>query len=266
MKTSISTLLGFIVAVGVLIASLLLASSDCSAFVNYPSILVVIGGTIASCMMGFSPSSIFKTFGLSLKLFVKDVIDYKTLRKDIDVIKEWNLKIQSEGKLAYDSIGDEQKDVFLKYVFDVLSTGYSEFETKDFVGKKIEELYNNEGKSVELMRDMGANAPAFGMAGTLIGLILLLSQLNDPSTIGPGMSLALITTLYGVLFARIYCLPIANKMYTLSEVNLMRRNLYLEGIILIMQKKSTFYIEDKLNSFLDIKSDKSKKDKVDSED
>eukprot|EP00831_Metopus_contortus_P061991 TRINITY_DN5393_c0_g2_i1.p2 TRINITY_DN5393_c0_g2~~TRINITY_DN5393_c0_g2_i1.p2 ORF type:complete len:173 (-),score=13.00 TRINITY_DN5393_c0_g2_i1:56-574(-) len=115
--------------------------------------------------------------------------------------------------------------------------------------KKVEELYNNESKYVELMRDMGSNAPAFGMAGTLIGLILLLSQLSDPSSIGPGMSLALITTLYGVLFARLYCMPIANKLYNLAEINLKRRSLYLEGIILIMQKKSTFYIEDKLNSF-----------------
>jgi chemotaxis protein MotA len=103
---------------------------------------------------------------------------------------------------------------------------------------------------VDVLRAMGGAAPSFGMFGTLFGLIVMLGELDDPSNMGPGLAAALMTTLYGIIFARFVFYPIAEKIKNAAQMNKFREYFVLEGIVLINDKKSSFYIQDKLSTYL----------------
>ena len=103
------------------------------------------------------------------------------------------------------------------------------------------------------LKKMGGDAPAFGMLGTLIGLIIMLSSMGgDPSAIGPSMAVALVTTFYGIILARLIFIPLATKMSTRNDVTMFKNNLQMEGLVLLAERKSPRYIQDKINSFVDL--------------
>lgn len=100
---------------------------------------------------------------------------------------------------------------------------------------------------------MGGDSPAFGMLGTLIGLVIMLGNMSsDPSAIGPSMAVALITTFYGIILARIFFIPAATKVIARNNVSMFKYNLQMEGLVLLAERKSPRYIQDKINSFVDI--------------
>ena len=104
----------------------------------------------------------------------------------------------------------------------------------------------------DVLMKLGGDAPAFGMLGTLIGLIIMLgSMAGDPSAIGPSMAVALVTTFYGIILARIVFIPLATKAAARNDVTLFKNNLQMEGLVLLAERKSPRYIQDKINSFVD---------------
>ena len=112
--------------------------------------------------------------------------------------------------------------------------------------------YQRDGKPSEILTNIGAYAPAFGMAGTLIGLVVMLGNMGaDPAAIGSGMAVALITTFYGVMSARLIYLPIGVKLGAKNDETLFRNLLVTESLVLLAERKSPRYIQDKLNAFLD---------------
>jgi len=251
MISSLGSFISFIAVWVVIILSILSATSNWQVFINYPSILIVAGGTIISEFIarGFKRTSmaIFYAFKIMFKFPMKN----ENFSQEIDRIKDWAERVQSGGKKAYDEIYSEVADPFDKYVFSILSTGYSLEESKEFIQNEImRERQESEGNS-EILKSLGGSSPAFGMLGTLIGLVILLSQLDDPSKIGPAMAVALITTFYGLIMARAFFIPGASKAVDISDAVMFRKQLILEGITLIMQEKSSFYVEDFLRSLVE---------------
>ncbi len=101
-----------------------------------------------------------------------------------------------------------------------------------------------------MVMGMGAYAPAFGMVGTLIGLILMLQNLSDPSSVGPGMSMAMVTTFYGSLFSNLFFIPLAGKLKMRSEMEIQFKEMLLMGILSVQAEESPRVIQNKLQSFL----------------
>lgn len=100
---------------------------------------------------------------------------------------------------------------------------------------------------------MGGDAPAFGMLGTLIGLVIMLGNMGgDPAAIGPSMAVALITTFYGIILARLVFIPLSTKLAARNDVSLFKNVLQMEGLVLLAERKSPRYIQDKINSFVDV--------------
>ncbi len=251
MYFTLSSLIGFITAWSVIIWGLLSSSSFWQVFVNPPSIIIVVAGTISTMFIGFRAIPIFKSLGYVFRLLFYQPLNIKKLREEILQVVTWSDRIQTGGKKVYDDISNSTNDPFIRYLFSILSTGYSEKDVRNFIEYNIEETYFSEIYEVEILKNLGASAPAFGMLGTLIGLIVLLSQLDDPSKIGSAMAIALVTTLYGIILARVLFLPAESKLSYITSVSRLRKQIILEGMILIMQEKSSFYIEDCLNSYLD---------------
>jgi len=146
---------------------------------------------------------------------------------------------------------DPKEDAFTRYIFGLVGTGYKEDEVHTFAVTAIEEEYFRSLQQPNILAYMASAAPAFGMLGTLIGMVAMLSKLEDPTKVGPGLALAMIATLYGVIFARFVFLPASTKIKQLLGIKRFRDYLLLEGVELIMQKRSALFIQDRLNSFLD---------------
>lgn len=248
---SLSTLFGIVFGVGVIVWGVLESTSNWIMFFNLHGAAIVIGGTITSAFIGFRWRYILNAFKSILIVFVRQKITPKSLQKDVETVLEWTKHYQKEGPSALEKIGNENKEPFIKYVVNLINSGYPKEHVREFAETSIEEHYYRHLTETSILASMAGSAPAFGMVGTLIGMIVMLSNMQDPSQMGPGLSMALIATLYGVLIARLVFLPTSTKMKQLLGIQRFREFLLLEGFILMMEKRSTFFIQDKLNSFLD---------------
>ena len=131
-------------------------------------------------------------------------------------------------------------------------TGYTGDEVRAMLSAAAEGYYQRAMVQVNILTNMASTAPAFGMIGTLVGLIILLQTLGgDPSGLGPGLAVALLTTLYGVLFARLVFMPAATKIQQKEDIERFRNFLVTEGFAMLAEHKSPRYIQDRMNSFLD---------------
>jgi len=134
---------------------------------------------------------------------------------------------------------------------DMVISGYTGEEVRDILNTTIETSFGRNTVQANILKTMGAISPAFGMIGTLVGLVIMLGNLSDPENLGPALAVALVTTLYGVLFARLLFIPVATKIQQREEIVRFRNYLVAEGLSLLAERRSPRYIQDKMNSFLD---------------
>lgn len=250
---SFSTLGGALLGLLVMVISILHETKDWQVFISLPALAIVLGGTITVTCIGFRFKYIWNAFLLCCKIFLRQSITPKTLIEDVKMCVGWQKKVQAEGQGAYEAIAKGSKDEFIKYVFNLASTGYKADDIRTFGSTNIEEHYFRHLQETTILNTMGSMTPAFGLVGTLLGLIVMLGKLEDPSKLGPGLALALTATLYGLLFARFIFMPVSTKGKQLLSIERFRHYLLLEGLILVMEKKPAMYIQDRLNSFLDRK-------------
>ncbi|MGL1904048.1 MAG: MotA/TolQ/ExbB proton channel family protein [Fibrobacterales bacterium] len=253
MKLSLDTFVGSIFGVSLLAWGVLSATKDWEMFLSQPSALIVFGGSVTAAFIGFRWRYLKAALFDILTIYAQQTINPKTLSQDVKMLIEWSKKIKVDGKKGLKEIIDGSNDNFVQYTLSLVSTGYKPEEVQDMASTSIEEHYYRRLTETNILNTMASSAPAFGMVGTLIGLIVMLGQMEDPSKMGPGLSMALLTTLYGVLVARFIFQPTSTKVKQKLGINRFREFLILNGILLIMEKKSPFYIQDKLNSYLDRK-------------
>ncbi len=253
MRLSIDTFVGSIFGICLLSWGVLSATKDWEMFLSKPSALIVFGGSVTAAFIGFRWRYLKAALIDILTIYAQQTINPKTLSQDVKLIISWSKMIKDDGKKGLQEIIDTTKDDFVQYTFTLVSTGYKPEEVNEMAITSIEEHYFRRLTETNILNTMASSAPAFGMVGTLIGLIVMLGQMEDPSKMGPGLSMALLTTLYGVLVARFIFQPTSTKVKQKLGINRFREFLILNGIIMIMEKRSPFYIQDKLNSFLDRK-------------
>jgi chemotaxis protein MotA len=256
MRISLSTSVGVLSGGGVVLWGIASATDNYMMFYSPSSIAIVFGGTITASFIGYRWRYIFKAMSNIFTIFIRQKITPKTLNDDVKSVLEWAKQIQDDGQSAIEPILTKLNpdDEFSSYMFGLMATGYKTDDLQNFGETSIEEHYFRRLNEANILSNMGSAAPAFGMVGTLIGLIVMLGNLSDPGQMGPGLSMALMTTLYGVLVARFIFLPTSTKLKQKLGIQRFREYILLEGILLISQKKNPFYIKDKLNALLDRKS------------
>lgn len=219
-------------------------------FLNLPSFLIVIGGVLNAVFIMYPDTSVRRMFLSFFFLFSQSRVRPKTLRNDIDKIIGWANKIKDNRVAALNELQETEENELARYLFSLMSTNYSSDEIQEFGEISISEERNRRMNTVEVLTSMGTSAPAFGMFGTLFGLIVMLGELDSPANLGPGLAAALITTLYGISLAHLIYFPLAKKLKNLAGMQSFREMLMLEGILMINDKKSPFYMQDKLLSYL----------------
>ncbi len=261
MRLSLTNIIGVIFSVGILIFGVTeitgatgyinsIPTLSKYQFLNIPSLFIVLGGVLNAVFITYQPKYVGQALGSVVYMFNQSKISHKKLSDDLENILEWSDQVKANRIKAMSSLEKENNDEVTGYFFSLINTNYTNDEIKEFAGVSIEEHYYRKMIVVDVLRAMGGAAPSFGMFGTLFGLVVMLGQLENPSGMGPGLAAALITTLYGISLARFIFYPIAEKLKNIAQQNRYREYFMLEGVLLINSKKSSFYIQDKLKTYL----------------
>ena len=216
-------------------------------FFNIPSLMIVFGGTIAATMIRFSMKESISAFGMSFSV-MKVNSEIKELNELVDVTEDLLRLVRSKGVLAMESY--EINHTFFANGVRMLVDGYALPIVTQTLKEKNKLLIEKAQTSAGVFRAIGDAAPAFGMIGTLVGLIQMLSNLSDPSSIGPAMAVAMLTTLYGAMIANLYALPIADKIESWAQVESYRQTLIIEAIHSIGEGHNPAVMRDLLAPYL----------------
>ena len=221
----IATIIGL--AGGTLLVFLAIAAGgNMMIFINVPGLLIVVGGTVASCFIKFSMSDIINSVRVAMKAFtVKIDPPDEIMEKMVSVAKV----AKERGLMALEN--EQPDDEFVAKAFQFLADGFDEEQIKKLLNKDIDLTIKRHSIGQKVFKGMGASAPAFGMIGTLIGLVQMLANMSNPQEIGPAMAVALLTTLYGALIANLICLPLAAKLALRSQQELETKNLILDAAL-----------------------------------
>ncbi len=258
MKTSILNILSFLVSIVILIwgSVLVMGFAEYNLippiydFLNIPSLAIVFGGISASVFISYPFKQVVTALRASMRLFSHSTITDEVLERDIDLILEWQKKINTNKIQAVATLSQQYEDKFEGYLFSVLDTNYSNEELRELGEINITENYTRQQQITQIISSMGKTSPVFGMLGTLFGLIVILSGFSEVESLLTGLGAALMTTLYGILIGNFVFTPMAKKMESTAALQYFREKLILEGIILIEEHKTSLQIYDRLQAHM----------------
>ena len=251
---SFATLLGVLGGFGLFFGSIMLTADNVLIFVSVSSLVMVFGGTLAAMFIAYEPRYVLLSLKLIAKIMAAPSVGRGMLKAEVGRIIKWAYTVQKSGIPALESEAKKaiKGDKFLRFGVEMVISGYTGDEVRQILTTTIETTFGRNTIQVKILNDMGANAPAFGMIGTLVGLVVMLDSMGgDPAQLGAGLAVALITTLYGVFFARLVFIPAASKIMQREQIIRFRNYLVCEGLGLLADRKSPRFIQDKMNSYLD---------------
>lgn len=240
----IATVIGLVTGSILILASIIMGGSF-GTFINIPSFLVVIGGTIAVTFMRFKMADVIGSISVALKAFLFKIQNPEDI---ITEMVEYTRIAKKEGLIALEK--ESPDNPFSAKALRYLSDGYDEGLIEDMLNKDIRLTVQRHTTGQQVFKSAGDAAPAFGMIGTLIGLVQMLSSMEDPASIGPSMAVALLTTLYGAVAANLVCIPIADKLSLNSDKEKLTKSIIVEGAIAINRGVSPMVLEESLKIFL----------------
>ena len=244
----ISTIIGLTLAFGLIVLSMALGGSGLGIYVDLNSFLMVIGGSFAAMMIS---NPLARVLGVSKILNHVFRIPNYELEKTISTLVNFSERARREGLLALEDDIEDVGDEFLKNGIQMVVDGTDPEIIKAILYSDLEQLESRHSIGIKFFSDWGSLAPAFGMIGTLAGLIAMLANLDDPDAIGSGMALALITTMYGSIFANAALIPFKNKLEDRDQEERLTREIMIEGILSIQAGDNPNILKFKLVSFLD---------------
>ena len=240
----LATLLGIIGGLGIIMSSILLGGSA-STFFNVPSLLIVVGGTIAVVLCRVSLAQFLSSFKVAMLAFMhKDFAPTELIQEAVELANV----ARKEGILALE--GRDIAHPFLKKGIDLCIDGHSPDVVNQMLERELDLHLEREDVGIKMFVAIGDAAPAMGMIGTLIGLVQMLSSMEDPKSIGPAMAVALLTTLYGAVIANAFAIPIAEKLKLILNDDRLNKMLILESVSAIQEGTNPRVLQQSLVAFL----------------
>lgn len=240
----ISTVAGLALATLAILGSILYGS-PLSIFIDVPSVFVVGGGVIAATLIKWPMENVKALVTIFLKSIFNSSPDPKATIVEIQKLAETARK---ESVFALEKVPVD--DAFLKKAVTLAADNRPPEVITSILSLEIAAMEERHTKGVDILEGMGADGPAFGMIGTLIGLVQMLQNMSDPSAIGPAMAVALLTTFYGAVIANVFTIPVAAKLKQRSKQELTKMNIIVAGVLGICAGENPRVIREKLDSFL----------------
>jgi|LFRM01.1.fsa_nt_gb chemotaxis protein MotA len=245
-KFDILTIAGVVSGLGLVLWGILM-ESELSAFINLPGLMITLGGSFGAMLINFEMGQVRQVMKITAQvLFDKEqnVISLGPL------FVQLAQKARREGLLALEDDLDEIKDPFLRNGLQMVIDGFEPDSIRDIMDTEIQTLIQRHQMGQNLYRTWGTLTPAFGMIGTLIGLVQMLSSLDNPEAIGPGMAVALLTTFYGVLLAYLIFNPVAGKLAIRSEMEVSRKEAIIDAVLSLQAGVNPRILQEKLKAYL----------------
>ncbi len=242
----IASIVGLLAGIALVLAAILMGSG-LGTFINIPSVLVVVGGALAATAIAFP--------GKELKLIITNLGRvFKSPKAEMIALMQFLLEARKaagkDGLLALEGLAEQAPSEAVKkgllLAADATESGTLQ-EILDTERKAIQKRYE---VGSQIFNEMAKFAPAFGMIGTLIGLVQMLATLDDPATIGPKMAVALLTTLYGALVANLLCLPMVTKLGRRLDIEMTQLQLATVGLVALRQEESLVLMREKFKAFM----------------
>jgi chemotaxis protein MotA len=247
----LASIIGLVLCIVVIVFGILVGQSGIEILLNFydlPSVIITLGGAF-SCLLIMSPSlkgflNNVKSFGLVLKVLPAN--EEETIKSIIDLSNV----ARKEGLLALEEAANGIDDEFLKKGVLLIVDGTDPELVRSILETELTCIESRHSSTIGFWDSLGAMGPAWGMIGTLIGLVNMLKKLDDAASIGPNMAVALITTFYGAVLANWICIPIVNKLKSNNSQEIMIKEVMVEGLLSIQAGENPRVIEEKLKSFL----------------
>ncbi|MEE3337644.1 MAG: motility protein A [Candidatus Latescibacterota bacterium] len=240
----IATIVGFIAAVTCLMVGI---GSNLPSMIDPPSMIIVVGGTLAATLIANPLQDVIGLIGV-IKCAVLTNVPMPT--EIIERIVGFAETARREGILSLEAAIEEGDDPFLSTGVRLAVDGTEPDLIMDILETELQFVEERHKEGQEIIANMGNAAPAFGMIGTLIGLVIMLKNMDDPAAIGPGMAIALLTTMYGAILANIIFGPISAKLKRYSSKEVLAKRMIIEGIMSIQSGDNPRIVEHKLSVFL----------------
>lgn len=245
----IATIIGIVLGISLIILAIL-AEGQLSTFWSISSILIVLGGVIASTLIHYPLSKVIRVINVVRIAFQGKSQDSVEI---IMILIHMAKCARREGLLALEGeVDDLVNDEFLKKGLQLVIDGTEPELVRNILQNEVIMMEERHNSGAAIFETMGASAPAFGMIGTLIGLVMMMKKIKDPSTLGPGMALALLTTFYGTLLANLIFIPIAGKLKLKSNEEVFMKEIMIEGILSVQAGENPRIVAEKMKSFLSI--------------
>ena len=242
----IATIIGLVSGVGLVLWAIM-SKTSIMIFVDTGSVAIVVGGAISAVLIAFpikNVASIAKVIKKALftkpknpLVVIEDLVRYAEIAR-------------RDGILALESVAQEADDPFVISGIQLAVDGTDPELVEQMLNSELESLADRHADGKAMLDALGKYAPAFGMIGTLVGLVIMLQNMDDPNAIGPGMAIALLTTLYGSMVANMAALPMADKLALRSQEELLLKSIVIRGVMAIQSGDNPRIVEQKLKTFL----------------
>ena len=247
MKTmDFATFAGIIGAFALMIFAIV-SGSKIHFFIDPQALMVVSGGTFGALMVHYPFRDVFNALSVGKHAFLHKE---SSPRQVIEKLIHLSTKARKEGLLALESATNEVNDHFFAKGLQMAADGHEPETLQYTLNREIEFIEERHQNGADIFVALGQYSPAMGMVGTLIGLVQMLQNLEDPSSIGPAMAMALLTTLYGSIMANVIFLPMSGKLRNRSNSEVLKKTLIVEGMKSIMAGENPRVMEQKLHAFL----------------
>ena len=240
--TIIGVLFGLVVVIGSIIAG-----GGAMAFIHIPSLAITMGGMLCATMIHFSLPQFLGIFSIVKKTIVTKIPSSSEL---IQKMVNYAAINRRDGALALEQEIQNVNDLFFVKGLQMLVDGQDSENIRDLMSLEIQYLQDRHSTGKKILEFMGAAAPAFGMIGTLIGLVQMLRNLESPESIGAGMAVALLTTFYGAFAANLIMIPLAGKLGIYSKAEVTAMEMITEGICAIAQGENPTAVREKMQAFI----------------
>lgn len=242
----LATVLGLILGFGFVIGSIMLGG-DISNFLDVPSFGIVLGGTFAITTVCFSLKEVIQAQKVMLKTVLFKIADPS---EEAKAMIELAQKARASGVLAIQADVEKIPDAFVNQGFTLAVDGTSPEVIEQIMKQDTANMMERHMKSTNVFKKAGEIAPAMGLIGTLIGLVLMLANLSDPNAIGPAMAVALLTTMYGAILANMVFVPLSAKLERNSSEEVKLRKIYQTAVLSVVRQENPRQLEMLVNAIL----------------
>ncbi len=257
----LTAVLGLLTGIALLLWAIMTRGA-LTTFWDPSALLIVLGGTLAAVAVSHGKQRLRKIPGAVLRVFRQESVSPLQIR---DHLVDLARKARREGLLALEDDLEELQDPFLRRAVQMLIDATPSEQLQQVLESEVRSSSEAESRSAAVFRTAGAISPAFGMIGTLIGLIEMLRDLDDPDGVGTGMAVALITTLYGTLFANLLFVPLANKLEEMRDDRVRIRQMIITGVLAIQEGQNPRFIASQIDAFLQVPPDEAQDEQPEAE-